>query len=865
MVGAGPAGMECAIVLGKRGFRRVHLVEAESDLGGSLRWIPLLPGLGEWARLVNWRRIQLEKLKNVEVITGMRLDADGVSRVRRRDRDPRHRCFWAPDGLSPGTHAAIPGADAALPHVLTPEQIMLEGKRPPGERLLVYDCEGDFTGAGLAEKLALEGLLVEFATPLRDITPREVFGAEGALVRKRLHEVGVTARLGLTVTGIEPGRVQAANEFDEPLALDTDGVVLVTQRRSNEALFLELAADRDALAAEGIEALYRIGDCAAPARSRTRSSRATASHARSTRPTPRCRSLTSRAHGRARSHQLVKVLVCVKQIRQLGDEIELAAGGLELVPGSLDRAHNEWDGCAVEEALRIRERVGDGEVVVVTAGDEEATQTLRRYLAMGVDRAIRVDAEPADSIATAHTLLGVVSSERPDLVLTGAQSADAVQGSTGAALAALAGLPCVAVVTQVDWPGSGPLTVERELEGGLVDIVEVDTPALLTIQTGINQPRYVNLRAIKQAEQREITTLAAPGGEPASRLIRLFAPPRGTRAEQLDGGPGAGRPTNRGDREGPARMTVMVVAEHVQGRVRDVTYELISAAATLGGTVVVVVVGGDLSSLDVNREGVDEIVHVRVEQADFESDVYRTALESLIEERQPEAVLLGFTVNSMGYAAGVAARLGLGFASDVFAVSSDATGIRAVRALYGGKVHAELEFLPGRPVLLLLRPTVWPQAAPGAGAVVTDHPLAPGSLAHAACGVPRSREERRRHCVRRLPALDRSRDRRPRECRHVREARGEARRDARRFPADRRRGLDLERAPGRTVRQDGEAEGLPRPRHLGRGPAPRRHEGQRDDHRRQHRSGGGDLRGGALRCGRGSVRRRGGTGEAVLT
>lgn len=172
-------------------------------------------------------------------------------------------------------------------------------------------------------------------------------------------------------------------------------------------------------------------------------------------------------------------------------------------------------------------------------------------------------------------------------------------------------------------------------------------------------------------------------------------------------------------------MTVMVVAEHVQGRVREVTYELISAAATLGGTVVVVVVGGDLSSLDMNRVGVDEIVHVRVEQADFESDVYRTALESLIEERQPEAVLLGFTVNSMGYAAGVAARLGLGFASDVFAVSSEAAAIRAVRALYGGKVHAELEFLPGRPVLLLLRPTVWPQAAPGAEAVVTDHPLAP--------------------------------------------------------------------------------------------------------------------------------------------
>jgi electron transfer flavoprotein alpha subunit len=169
-------------------------------------------------------------------------------------------------------------------------------------------------------------------------------------------------------------------------------------------------------------------------------------------------------------------------------------------------------------------------------------------------------------------------------------------------------------------------------------------------------------------------------------------------------------------------MSVLVIAEHVQGRVRDVTYELISAARELGGPVTVAVIGGDL---DVGRDGVDEVVRVRVEQDEFENDVYQAALESLLAERQPEIVLLGFTVNSMGYGGAVAAKLGLGFASDVFAVARDGDSLVATRAFYGSKVHGEVEFPAGRPVLLLLRPTVWPPAAPGGSPSVTEHALGP--------------------------------------------------------------------------------------------------------------------------------------------
>jgi electron transfer flavoprotein alpha subunit len=172
-------------------------------------------------------------------------------------------------------------------------------------------------------------------------------------------------------------------------------------------------------------------------------------------------------------------------------------------------------------------------------------------------------------------------------------------------------------------------------------------------------------------------------------------------------------------------VSVLVVAEHVRGRVRDITFELVSAARALEGPVTLAVIGDDPASLDVSREGVDEIVHVRVPPSEFENDVYQAALEGLLAERQPDVVLLGFTVNSMGSGGAVAAKLGLGFASDVFALAQDGGSLVATRAFYGSKVHAELEFPAGKPILLLLRPTVWPPAAAGGSATVSEHALGP--------------------------------------------------------------------------------------------------------------------------------------------
>ena len=226
------------------------------------------------------------------------------------------------------------------------------------------------------------------------------------------------------------------------------------------------------------------------------------------------------------SPRQMRIAVCVKRVGVLGDDIKFTADGHDIDPGYLDFALNEWDSYALEEAFRLRDAYG-GEVVAVTVGDDEAETELYDCLAMGADRAVRVwSAELGDAhdpFVLARALATGIGT--PDLVLCGAQSADSAQGATGAALAGMLDLPCVAVVTNVD--GDGRVRVHRELEGGVVDVVEVTLPAVLTIQTGINEPRYVTLRAIQQAHGREIK-LVEPNelGAPAYRVRRMLLPER---------------------------------------------------------------------------------------------------------------------------------------------------------------------------------------------------------------------------------------------------------------------------------------------------------------------------------------------------
>src|SRR6184192_19374 len=169
----------------------------------------------------------------------------------------------------------------------------------------------------------------------------------------------------------------------------------------------------------------------------------------------------------------------------------------------------------------------------------------------------------------------------------------------------------------------------------------------------------------------------------------------------------------------------LIVAEHLRGELRELTRELVTAAQQLGGSVTVAVIAPDPSEFDVGFQGVDEIVNVPLGRQEFENDVYQAALEALIADREPHSVLLGFTVNSMGYGPAVAAKLGLGFASDVHGLALEDEAVVATRSFYGGKVDAELEFPSGKPVLLLVRPTAYPPAASGGGAATTQFAVEP--------------------------------------------------------------------------------------------------------------------------------------------
>jgi electron transfer flavoprotein alpha subunit len=168
-------------------------------------------------------------------------------------------------------------------------------------------------------------------------------------------------------------------------------------------------------------------------------------------------------------------------------------------------------------------------------------------------------------------------------------------------------------------------------------------------------------------------------------------------------------------------MSTLVVAEHLRNEIRPVTLELIAAAKELGGPVAVAAIGPDPSRFvdALSVEGVDEIVAVAAGPDEFENDVYQQALEAVIAERHPKTILLGFTVNSMGFAPAVAAKLGLGFASDVFAVR-DEGGLVATRAFYGSKVHAEIDFPGHEQALLLLRPTAWAPAEGSSSPTVSE-------------------------------------------------------------------------------------------------------------------------------------------------
>ncbi len=231
----------------------------------------------------------------------------------------------------------------------------------------------------------------------------------------------------------------------------------------------------------------------------------------------------------------MNILVPVKRVASLEEDFSIRADGRDVNEEALNHDLNEWDNYSLEQAILIKE-AGPQEVQIIaaTVGSEDCDEVLRACLAKGADRALRIWDESiggSDPMAIARILAAAARREKADLVLAGAQSSDHGHASTAIALAAALDWPHVAVVSGLKYAaGDARATATRELEGGLLQEVDVACPAVLSIQLGINQPRYASLRAIKQAAAKPIEVVD-PGALalPRSRWVKPD-PPRGCAA-----------------------------------------------------------------------------------------------------------------------------------------------------------------------------------------------------------------------------------------------------------------------------------------------------------------------------------------------
>ena len=243
----------------------------------------------------------------------------------------------------------------------------------------------------------------------------------------------------------------------------------------------------------------------------------------------------------------MEILVCVKRVPDTAEnEIQISTDGTDIERDDLVYSINEADNYAVEEALQIVARVG-GNVTVVTVGGEDDEEVLRRQMAMGAQRAVMISDDGfrgSDGRGIAALLKAFVEQGKYDLILTGVQAEDGC-AQVGGMLAAMLDWPFASLVTSIEVAGSGTLKVAREIEGGSKEIHAIDLPCVLSIQTGINEPRYVGMRGIRQVASVPIPRLGASelaaalgwAGKAHAKVLRTgyFVPPAGKGAEILKG------------------------------------------------------------------------------------------------------------------------------------------------------------------------------------------------------------------------------------------------------------------------------------------------------------------------------------------
>ncbi len=238
----------------------------------------------------------------------------------------------------------------------------------------------------------------------------------------------------------------------------------------------------------------------------------------------------------------MKILVCMKQVPQKDAPLKLNENGT-WIREDVSYEVNEPDAYALEEALRQREK-HKGEVVVITSGPARAQQVLREALAKGADRAIHLEDDKFvgfDAFNTAKAFAAAIKDEQFDLIFTGLQSDDYGYAQTGVILAELLGWPHATIIMQIEKTDSG-IRVKRELEAGYFQFVDMPTPAVLTIQSGINKLRYATLIGIKQAKNKPLRKVALAEvqsaiGENLQKIEKLYVPQKTKKTEHIEGSP----------------------------------------------------------------------------------------------------------------------------------------------------------------------------------------------------------------------------------------------------------------------------------------------------------------------------------------
>ena len=233
----------------------------------------------------------------------------------------------------------------------------------------------------------------------------------------------------------------------------------------------------------------------------------------------------------------MKIAVCIKQVPTREWHPRLNDAGTWIRDQDASFEMNEPDAYALEEALRLKEKHG-GEVVVCSGGPTRVAQVIREALARGADRAIHVEDEglaSADAFVTSEALAGAMKDETFDLILTGLQSDDQGLAQVGVILAEKLGLAHATIIMEVQAEGQR-LRVKRELEGGWFQWVEMPLPAVITIQSGINQLRYATLKGIMAAKKKDIRKAAAPAAPaPRQKIVRLYLPEKAKKTQIIGG------------------------------------------------------------------------------------------------------------------------------------------------------------------------------------------------------------------------------------------------------------------------------------------------------------------------------------------